>query len=102
MGGMKVMISGGTGLVGKALTDALISRGDQVVILSRSQHGSGENIEFKKWDITNSKIESGAFNKVDAVVNLAGSPIAQKWNSKGRKSIYNSRIESTQLLVNEM
>jgi len=92
----KILITGATGLVGSALKRKLLSTGYQVNILSRKPEG--ENAF--RWDVYNQQIDSAALDGVDAVIHLAGEPVAdKKWTAERKKQIIDSRVKSTELLL---
>ena len=95
----KVAISGGTGLVGQALTKALRDRGDEVVLLSRSAKSSTNGVVHSQWDPSKGKLNEELLSTCDSLVNLAGAPIAQRWTSRNKQVILDSRVDSTKLLV---
>lgn len=91
---MKILVSGGTGLLGGALTKTLEDRGDEVTILSRS---AGPN--RIAWDAS-SPFGTGHLKDVDAVIHLAGESIAgTRWNEQKKRAILDSRTKSTQFLA---
>lgn len=95
-----VLITGGTGTIGKALTALLISKGYKVMILSRGEHKPQGNVTFAKWDIDKSYIDPVAIKSADHIVHLAGAGIADKrWSKKRKKLIVESRVKSGELLV---
>ncbi len=95
----KVLIAGGTGLIGRALAEILIETGYEVSILSRSNKEEGK-YKFFKWDVENQYIEEGALD-VDVIIHLAGAGIADKrWSKSRKKQIIDSRTKST-LLIKE-
>jgi uncharacterized protein (TIGR01777 family) len=94
---MKVAISGATGLIGTALRENLASDGVQIVVLSRKE--SVSPLETVRWDVENGRFDASPLEGVDAVVHLAGEPIAQRWNEARKKAIRDSRVKSTKLLV---
>lgn len=95
----KILITGGTGLVGQHLSKLLIHKGYEVVMLSR-QRGEENGIRRYKWDIKKGEIEDAAFYGVNHVVHLAGAGVADhRWNDTYKHEIYNSRILSTRLLT---
>lgn len=97
-----VLITGGTGLLGGAITKELQKKGYRVRYLSRSKQDN-EGIESFKWDIDNSFIEEGAFDGVDTLIHLAGANIGElAWNEKNRKRILESRTKSTDLLCEKL
>ncbi|HEX4034312.1 MAG TPA: TIGR01777 family oxidoreductase [Solirubrobacteraceae bacterium] len=91
---MRVTISGGSGLIGSALAAALSARGDEVTLLSRSGSGGAT-----AWDPLSGPAPASALEGRDAVVSLAGEPIAQRWTKAARESIRRSRLEGTANLL---
>jgi uncharacterized protein (TIGR01777 family) len=94
---MKVAISGPTGLIGTALRESLVADGVQVLALSRRP--AVPPLETIRWDVENGRFDASGLEQVDAVVHLAGEPIAQRWNDARKKAIRDSRVKSTELLV---
>jgi uncharacterized protein (TIGR01777 family) len=94
---MKVAISGATGLIGTALRENLAADGVPIVVLSRKP--SVAPLETIHWDVENGRFDASRLEGVDAVVHLAGEPIAQRWNEARKKAIRESRVKSTRLLV---
>ena len=93
---MHILITGGTGLIGRALTEKLISEGHTVAILSRS---GGDFI----WNVKEHYMDPLALQNVDAIVHLAGAGIAEKrWSVARKKEIVDSRVESARLLVDTL
>ena len=93
----KILITGGTGLVGSRLTKMLIDNNHQVAILTRNPKNQNEF----KWDISKKYIDKKAFENIDFIIHLAGAGIADKrWSSERKKIIIDSRIDSANLLFN--
>lgn len=95
---MKVLIAGGTGLIGQRLSELLIQNNYDVVHLSRK---AAKNSKFATyfWDVEQQIVDTKAFVNVDYVINLSGENIASgKWTAKQREKIINSRIDSNRLL----
>ncbi len=88
-----VLISGASGLVGKALSKKLEEKGYEVRKLSRAKK-QGQFF----WNPTEGKIEEKAFENLDAIIHLAGAPISKRWTNIYKKELYDSRIQSAQLL----
>lgn len=91
-------------MVGKALTAALLERGYNVIILSRSAAHpvlpKNEKLFYSDWDIEKQIIDKDAITKADYIVHLAGASIAEKrWTTRRKNEIVNSRVQSTALLV---
>ncbi|WCL48583.1 TIGR01777 family oxidoreductase [Leptospira sp. GIMC2001] len=105
---MKIGISGGTGLVGKALTQAILERGDEVVIFTRNPEKATKESIFKSYD-RNIVYKSSAFPKpdglegLDVMINLAGENLAGvRWTKSAIKRFYDSRVGHTQQIVQAM
>lgn len=98
---MKVAISGGTGLLGKAITKILLEQGHEVVILSRSNNNnSDKRLSYAVWNPAAGELDFDAMSHVDGIINLAGAPVAQRWTASNKKAILDSRVDSTKCLVN--
>ncbi|MDP4129362.1 MAG: TIGR01777 family oxidoreductase [Bacteroidota bacterium] len=98
-----VIITGGTGLVGKALSKRLVLQGFSVIILSRdpAAHRSlSPSITYAAWNINDQSINEEAVNNAKYIIHLAGAGVADKrWTEKRKREIRDSRIKSSQLLV---
>lgn len=93
----KILITGGSGLVGTQLTELLLSKGYVVAHIGRSTR-SGILPSFV-WDVENRKFDLQALQGVDTIIHLAGAGVADKrWTEKRKNEILNSRIQSTALL----
>lgn len=100
---MHVVITGGTGLIGCALTQALIKRGYNVSILTTSaikERTFSDSIQYAQWDTRKMIIDTEVISKADYIIHLAGANIAsQRWSQKYKDQIRNSRINSSNLLA---
>jgi uncharacterized protein (TIGR01777 family) len=97
-----VLITGGTGLVGKYLCKKLIEKGYVVATLGR-QSKKQSDIPNYTWNIEKNELEDGALENVDYIIHLAGANIGEKrWTSKRKKEIVDSRIESSQLIFQKI
>ena len=96
-----VLITGGTGMVGTSLTELLLSKGYQVIILTRKPQVSQiPNLTYAVWDISKGYIDPSAIGQADAIVHLAGAGVADKrWSKKRKQEIVDSRVKSGALLV---
>jgi uncharacterized protein len=96
-----ILITGGTGLIGSALTNKLVAEGHEVIVLSRSAKTSNEkNISYAKWDVDAQTIDAAAIAKADYIIHLAGAGVADKrWTEARKKEIQSSRTESSKLLI---
>ncbi len=98
----KVLITGGTGLVGSRLTEILLQKGYKVAFLSRKPNPMAYIPTFG-WDIEKKYIDEKAFEDVNFVVHLAGENVGEKsWSDTQKQQILNSRINSTLLLAQKI
>ncbi len=98
---MRVAVTGATGLIGKKLVEALTARGDQVTALSRSGSRSSASspggVTVSEWDPSRGSVPD--LSGFDAVVHLAGEPVAQRWTAEVKERIRSSRVDGTEALV---
>ena len=105
MNNSTVLITGGTGLIGKALTKSLLDKGYRVIILSRNPDApanrSGESRStLALWDINRGTIDPAAIRDATHIIHLAGANVGEKrWTQKRKKEIIDSRVRSGELLV---
>ena len=101
-----VLITGGTGLVGKALTQQLIKKGYQVIILTRKLPAGNQhqpNIDYALWNVKEKTIDQKAIQKADHIIHLAGAGVVDKrWSNRYKKEIVESRTQSSALLIDAM
>lgn len=91
----KVIITGGTGLVGQRLTSLLKLKGFEVNILCRNPKKTNEF----KWDIDKAYIDERVFENTGAIIHLAGAGVADKrWTAARKQEIIDSRTKSSRLL----
>ena len=98
---MKVLVTGATGFIGRALVAALRARGDEVRALARdpAKARGGLGVDAFAWD-SKTTVPADAMRGVDAVVHLAGEGIADKrWSAKRKAELRDSRIEGTRRVV---
>ena len=101
---MNIVLAGGTGFIGGALIDALVSRGDRITLLTRHPDAArarrGDKVSPMAWDGKNSGEWSKALEGADAVINLSGESIAAgRWTAARKLALIKSRIDSTRALV---
>ncbi len=102
-----VLITGGTGLIGKALTEALLERGYRVIIFTRQpdkqQKKISDKLSYCTWDIKKKFIDKDAISKADYIIHLAGASVAEKrWTPRRKQEIVNSRVDSSRLLAENL
>jgi len=102
-----VLITGGTGMIGKALTQALIERGFNVIILTRhindKQKSQIDKFSYAVWDVQKQTIDKSAFAKSDYIIHLAGASVAEKrWTKKRKQEIVSSRVDSGKLITDSL
>jgi uncharacterized protein (TIGR01777 family) len=97
-----ILITGGSGMIGSALSKALLEQGHSVIVLTR---GGGERsinarLSYAHWDPAKGSIDAAAVAAADAVVHLAGANVADgRWTKKRKQEIVSSRVGSGALLV---
>jgi uncharacterized protein (TIGR01777 family) len=99
---VRVLITGASGLLGSAVCDALLARGDEVVGLTREPDRARPKNPTVRWHAWQSAIERpppAALEEVDAVVNLVGEEINQRLTEQAKRRIRESRVTSTRNLL---
>lgn len=97
-----ILITGGTGLVGKALAKQLIQKNYRVIILTRSlkDYKAEDNVSYALWNVNENSIDVDAVKKADAIIHLAGAGVVdKKWTDAYKKEIKESRTKSSELLL---
>lgn len=93
---MQILITGGTGLIGKPLCAALVADGHRVIVLTRNPakvNGLPPTVQLERWDGQSSTGWGHLMEETDAVINLAGEGIAdQRWSAERKQSILQSRV----------
>ncbi len=100
---MRVVLTGATGTIGREVADALSARGDTVVALSRDGERASAvlaGVEAHTWAEPQSEPPpAAALAGADAVINLMGEPISQRWSADAKRRIRDSRVLTTQQLT---
>ncbi len=95
----KVIIAGGSGLVGQVLSKVLLNKGYEVNWLSRTRANHG-SIKRLAWDVENQQLDPAYLEGAECIINLTGAGIAdKKWTEERKKEILNSRVKSMYLLA---
>ena len=100
-----VLITGGTGLVGKCLTSYLLEKGYKVIILTRSVKGknNSNSLSYASWDVHQQTIDLNAVQSADIIIHLAGAGVVDKrWTDKYKKEILESRTMSSKLIIDTL
>jgi uncharacterized protein len=101
-GEMKILITGGTGFVGRKISSRLIRDRHECTILTRRPKKSNEaptGISFLQGDPTEKGPWQNDIQKHDAVINLAGASIFKRWTKEHKKAILESRVKTTRNIV---
>ena len=94
----RILITGGSGLIGRYLTSRLLEEGYSVAHLSRKKDQFGK-VRVYRWDPAKGILDPSVFEGVDYIVHLAGANIGERrWSEKRRKEIVSSRVDSARLL----
>lgn len=98
---MRILISGATGLIGKALVPVLQQAGHQISVLTTRTKTDlfPSEIKIFHWNPEKGVLDSNALIDIDAIISLAGANIAQRWTPKAKKAILDSRVLGTRLIV---
>jgi uncharacterized protein (TIGR01777 family) len=97
---MTFLITGATGFIGKKLTHLLLARGDAVNYLGRERSPQLDSrVAYHPWPNVNEPPPLNSVPRLDAIIHLAGEPIAQRWTTAAKRRIQSSRVEGTRQLV---
>jgi uncharacterized protein (TIGR01777 family) len=108
MSGPRVTVTGATGLIGTRLLAALAARGAEVTVLSRGPERAARvldtrmldaGVEVRAWQPLREPAPAEALGGRDAVVHLAGEPIAQRWSARVKQALRESRVAGTRNLL---
>jgi uncharacterized protein len=97
-----ILITGGTGLIGKHLCRLLKDKGHKVVLLSRNR-SSNTDVQTYAWDLEKGEIDKEALESADYIIHLAGENIGDKrWTQKQKQLIIDSRVKTTKLIFDKI
>lgn len=95
-----VVITGGTGLIGKRLSQMLVQQNYRVIVLTRGSRSSDGGVQYSAWDPAKQIIDYAVIKSAHHIINLAGAGVADKrWTKKRKREIEESRVDSGNLLV---
>lgn len=99
------VITGGTGMVGRYITNVLVQQNHEVIVLTRNPENkiSTNRLTYAYWNPSENEIDNDIWKKADYVIHLAGAGVADKRWTKSRKlEIANSRIQGGELLAQSL
>jgi uncharacterized protein (TIGR01777 family) len=104
---LRVTVTGASGLIGGTLVRALCERGSQVTVLARDPERARALADLRSigaveavgWQPQSEPAPASALEERDAVIHLAGEPVAQRWSARAREGIRDSRVSGTANLV---
>ena len=99
---MRVLVTGASGLIGSAVCDALLARGDALVGLTRDPErarATNPTITWHAWNPALERPPAEALEGVDRVINVIGEEINQRWTEEAKRRIRDSRVQATRNLV---
>jgi uncharacterized protein (TIGR01777 family) len=92
---MNILITGGSGLIGKTLVEKLREKGHEVRILTRTK---SDHPNHFYWNLEDRFINDEAFKNLDSIIHLAGATISERWTDSYKKELFTSRIDTANLL----
>jgi uncharacterized protein (TIGR01777 family) len=100
---VKIILTGGTGFIGRRLVKRLLAEGHSVHMLVRhARTGFGPGVECSLWNAYTIDPLPSSLAGADAVIHLAGEPVSQRWTPSAKRRIHDSRVEGTRRLVEAM
>jgi uncharacterized protein (TIGR01777 family) len=94
---VRILVTGGTGFIGKKLTEFLWKNGNEIIILSRRQH---TNKNQYKYITSLNEIKKDQI--IDVIINLAGAPIDKIWTANYKKLLIDSRVNTSKKIIQLM
>jgi uncharacterized protein len=98
---MRIVLTGATGFIGKRLIQQFLNEGHEVSVLGRSRPKDSRASHFW-WDAMKGEPLDASLIDVDAVINLVGEPVAQRWDADVKRRIRESRVTGTRNLINAL
>ena len=101
---MKLLITGGTGTIGKEIINLALKDGVDVNVLTRNKNlnSKRKGLKYFFWNPEKEIIDYKCFDEIDTVINLAGFNVFNYWTKKTKSKILNSRLKSTEFILEEI
>lgn len=101
---MKLLITGGTGIIGKEIINLSLIDGFTVNVLTRNKslHSKRDGLKYFYWNPDKKIINGESLEGVDAVINLSGFNVINYWSKRNKLKILNSRVKSTEFILAEI
>lgn len=98
---MKVIVTGGTGFIGTALVSELVLHGHDVTVIDRNFRGTSQSagITYYHADLLTDRLKPEWFDGADTLIHLAGRNLLGVWTPAYKQSLYDSRVESAQRIL---
>lgn len=99
----KILITGGTGFIGRKLISFLVENGYEIAVLTRNPEPNKQQVTYYYWNIPAKEIDPKAFEDVEIIINLVGENIVSKrWTKRQKEIILSSRVDATRLLYDSI
>jgi uncharacterized protein len=95
---LRIAITGATGMIGGKLTDFLLAQGHEISVITRRTSYHQPRISVIVWDPALNNIEIKKLEGFDVIIHLAGTNVGKYWSPEYKKSILESRVQSTKFL----
>ncbi|HSE56751.1 MAG TPA: TIGR01777 family oxidoreductase [Candidatus Paceibacterota bacterium] len=100
---MTIVVTGGSGFIGSALTAALLEKGHTVVVIDqRAPALTHQNLYFIQCNLEADLLPFNVLERTDAIIHLAGKPIFEKWTEKVKQAIKQGRVEATRHIIQSL
>ncbi|MCC2677687.1 MAG: cell division inhibitor [Pseudobdellovibrio sp.] len=100
---MNILMTGGTGFIGKELAKKLVNEGHKLTVVTRNEKSAKDklpaSVKFIECDLNTTALSAESFFEIDSIINLAGEPIDSRWTKQHKQNIKTSRIAGTKNLL---
>jgi uncharacterized protein (TIGR01777 family) len=96
---MRITLTGASGFIGQSLVRMLAEAGHELHVLARSRKGLPFSVQFSRWDVLAGQPPLESVRDADAVIHLAGEPVAQRWTTAAKRRIDETRRIGTANLI---